>query len=68
MVHKSNIKAPKPAEKIKIESSVAMVKYILVGNIDGHVIYFCDEAARIVKPYEKGKHSLLLACLLSHLK
>ena len=27
-----------------------MVKDLLVDNIDGHVIYFCDEAARIAKP------------------
>ena len=33
-----------------------MVKDLLVDNIDGHVIYFCDEAARIAKPDEKDKH------------
>ena len=32
-----------------------MVKDLLVDNIDGHVIYFCDEAARIVKPDIKDK-------------
>ena len=26
-----------------------MVKDLLVDNLDGHVIYFCDEAARIAK-------------------
>ena len=26
-----------------------MVKDLLVDDIDGHVIYFCDEAARIAK-------------------
>ena len=56
MVHKSNIRAPKPTEQIKVESSVAMVKDLLVENIDGHVIYFYDEAARIAKPDEKYKH------------
>ena len=30
-----------------------MVKDILVENIDGHVVYFCDEAPRIAKPDEK---------------
>ena len=30
-----------------------MFKDLLVDNIDGHVIYFCDEAARITKPAEK---------------
>ena len=56
MVRKSNIKAPKPSEWIKVEPSVAMVKVILVENIDGHVINFCDEAATIAKHDEKDKH------------
>ena len=33
-----------------------MVKDLLVGNVDGHVIYFVGEAARIAKPDEKDKH------------
>ena len=33
-----------------------MVKDLLVDNVDGHVIYFCDESARITKPDEKDKH------------
>ena len=33
-----------------------MVKDLLDDNIDGHVIYFCDEAARMTKPDEKDKH------------
>ena len=33
-----------------------MVKDVLVDNIDGHVIYFCGEAARIAKPDIKDKH------------
>ena len=28
----------------------------MADNIDGHVIYFCDETARIAKPCAKGKH------------
>ena len=56
MVNKSYIRTPKPAEQIKLEPSVAMVKDLLVDNIDGHDIYFCDEAARIAKPDEKDKH------------
>ena len=47
MVNKSNIRAPRPFEQIKVEPDVAMVKDLLVDNIDGHVIYFCEEAARI---------------------
>ena len=56
VVNKSYIRTPKPAEQIKVEPSVAMVKDLLIDNIDGHVIYFCDEAARISKPDEKDKH------------
>ena len=41
MVNKSYVRTPKPSEQIKVEPSVAMVKDILVDNIDGHVIYFC---------------------------
>ena len=33
-----------------------MVKDLLVENIDGHVIYFCDEATRTAKPDDKDKH------------
>ena len=33
-----------------------MVKDLLADNIDGHVIYFCDEAARIAKPDTKHKN------------
>ena len=55
MVCKSNARTPTPPEKIKFEPSVAMVKDLLVDNIDGHVIYFCDEAARIARPDAK-KH------------
>jgi hypothetical protein len=50
MVNKNNIRPPRPSEQIKVEPNVAMVKDLLVDNIDGHVIYFCGEAARIAKP------------------
>ena len=33
-----------------------MVKDLLDDNIDGHVIYFCDEAARIARPDTKNKN------------
>ena len=56
VVHKSNIKAPKPSEQIKVEPSVAMVNDLLVENVDGHVIYFCDEVVRIAKPDTKHKN------------
>ena len=53
IVRKSNTRIPKPPEQIKFEPSVAMVKDLLADNIDGHVIYFCDEAARIARPDTK---------------
>ena len=56
VVRKSNARTPTPPEQIKVEPSIAMVKDLLVDNIDGHVIYFCDEAARIARPYTKNKH------------
>ena len=33
-----------------------MVKDLLEEYMDGHVIYFCEEAARIAKPDKKDKH------------
>ena len=53
---KSYIRTPKPDEQIKVEPSIAMVKDILEEDVDGHVIYFCEEAARIAKPDKKDKH------------
>ena len=60
MVNKSNIRAPKLSEQIKVEPSIAMVKGHLVDNIDGHVIYFCDGAARIARPDTKDKHRTII--------
>ena len=56
MVRKSYTRTPTPPEQIKVEPSIALVKDLLVDNIDGHVIYFCDEAARIAKHDDKDKH------------
>ena len=56
VVRKSNTKTYTPPEQSKVEPSIAMVKDLLVDNIDGHVIYFCDEAARIARPDTKNKH------------
>jgi len=56
VVRKSNARTSTPSEKIKVEPSIAMAKDLLVDNIDGHVIYFCNEAARIARPDTKGKH------------
>ena len=56
MVNKSYIRTPKPNEQIKVEPSIAMVKDLLEEDMDGHVIYLCEEAARIAKPDKKDKH------------
>ena len=53
MIHKSNIRAPRPSKQIKVEPSVSIVNDLLIENSDGHVIYLCDEAARIAKPMKK---------------
>ena len=56
MVNKIYIRTPKPNEQIKVEPSVAMVKDLLEENIDGRVIYFCNEATGIAKPDKEDKH------------
>ena len=59
MVRKSNIKTYTP-EKIKVEPDIAIVKDLLSDNIDGHVIHFLDETARIAKPCAKDKNRLVV--------
>ena len=56
VVRKSNIRTYTPPEQVKVEPNIAIVKDLLSDNIDGHVIYFCDETARIAKPCAKDKH------------
>ena len=56
MVHKSNTRIYTPPGQIKVEPSIVMGKDLLVDNIDGYVMYFCNEAARIARPDTKGKH------------
>ena len=56
VVCKSYTRTPTPREQIKVEPSIAMVKDLLEEDMDGHVIYFCEEAARIAKPDKKDKH------------
>ena len=53
VVRKSNTRTYTPPEQIKVEPCIAMVKDLLADNIDGHVICFCDEAARIARPDAK---------------
>ena len=64
----SHTRTPTPPEEIKFESSIAMVKDLLVDNIDEHVNYFIGEATRIAKPMKKINIDLLLVCMLSLLK
>ena len=59
MVNKSNIRTPRPSEQIKVEPNIAMVMYLLVDNVDGHVIYFSDDDARIAKPVRMNEISLI---------
>ena len=66
VVRKSNTRTPTPPEQIKVEPSIAMVKDLLEEDMDGHVIYLSEEAARIDKP--DINIDLLLACPLSQLK
>ena len=56
MVRKSNIRTYTPPEQVKVEPNIAIVKDLLSDNIDGHVIQFCGETARIAKPCAKDKH------------
>ena len=56
MVNKSYIRTYTPPEKVKVEPNIAIVKDRLADNIDGHVIYSCDETARIAKPDTKDKN------------
>ena len=60
MVRKSYTITPTPPEQIKVEPSIVMVKDLLVDNIDGHIIYFCVEAARIAKSDIKYKHRTIV--------
>ena len=68
MVRKSNTRTYTPPEKIKVEPSIAMVKDLLVDNIDGHVIYFVMKLLELLDPILKINIDLLLACLLFLLK
>ena len=53
VVRKSNTRTYTPPEQIKVEPSIAMVKDLLDDDLDGHVIYFCDETANISRPDTK---------------
>ena len=52
VVNKSKKKASEPAEQIKVEPQIAMVKDLITENIEGGHIKFCEDASNIVS---KGK-------------
>ena len=68
MVNKSYIITPKPDEQIKVEPIIAMVKDLLEEDIDGHVIYLCEEAARIAKPDKKDNHRPIVGMTIVSVK
>ena len=68
MVNKTYIRTPKPDEEIKVEPTISMVKDLLEEDVDGPVIYFYAEGARIAKPEKGIKIDQLLACLSFQLK
>ncbi len=41
---------------IRVEPSVDVIKDLLAEGIDGHVIKFCEDSARIAKPHAKDKY------------
>ena len=68
MVRKSNIRTYTPPEQVKVELNIAIFKDLLADNIDGHVIYFCDETTRIAKPCAKDKHRPMVGMLVISVK
>ena len=56
VVRKSNTRTYTPPEQVKVEPNIAIVKDLLSDNIDGHVIQFTGETARIAKPCDRDKH------------
>ena len=55
VLRKSNIRTYTPPGQVKVEPNIAILKDLLSGNIDGHVIHFRDETARIANPCAKDK-------------
>ena len=56
VVRKSNTMTYTPPEQVKVEPNIAIVKDLLPDNIDGHVIQFTGETARVAKPCDRDKH------------
>ena len=45
-----------PPEQIRVEPSIAIIKYLLSNDVEGHNIHFYEDAARIAKPHARDKH------------
>ena len=56
MIRRGYIRPLAPPEEIRVEPSVAIIKDLLAEDIDGHVIKFCENSARIAKPHTKDKY------------
>ena len=55
MVNKSDRKVYEPDEELEIASPVALVKDLVVENVDGGSIYFCEAATNIVRQDKSAK-------------
>ena len=66
MVNKSNITSPKPAQQIKVEPSVAMVKDLLAIILMG--MLFTSLVKLLELPNPMGKINIGTLCPLSQLK
>ena len=53
--NKSGQNTYEPEEQIEIEPQVAMVKDLVTENVDGGVIYFCEDASNIVRPDKSAR-------------
>ena len=68
VVRKSNTRTYTPPEQIKVEPNIAIVKDLLSDNIDGHVIQFCGETARIAKTCARDKHRPVIGVPVIYVK
>ena len=68
VVNKSSVRTPKLDEQTKVEPNIAIVKGLLEEDVDGHVIYFCEEAARIAKPDKRDKNRLVVGMTVISVK
>ena len=53
VIRRGYIRPLAPPEEIRVEPSVSIIKDLLAEDIDGHVIKFYEDSARIAKPHVK---------------